>query len=532
MTHRVIFPVDCRFLEHCLCLWTNLVLIVLSGSSLTDGASLLLMWTTLFAVMVEELLVVPYGSGLRAHEPREALSNGLSAGSCVVPWVLWKTRVEGDGGYQRAILSSISILLFISVQYGHHANGGMLPKKAVGLSLLIYTVLALSLGHACVITSFLSVACFYGIMRYVPRTCTLGESIALSSATSQLAWKTWCMMYLRGNETSVFIQFTLSLGVLIFATGFIQKPILQSNGSKPWTYIAGWLGMSLCCGAYVLHAVVPLVHAHLHQGYHANMTRIYLVVYWLFVLATFLPLMNQWKTRTSLIPNSIHRKGFHLLALVLFVPSLVLDSGLLASALAIAFVVFVVLEVLRIGNIRFFSGLEDHIYRFMSSFIDKRDQGKVYMTHITLLLGLAVPIWLSTPYIDQINDTYSILLSFAGIIATGVGDAMASTVGILFGTIRIATKTSKTLQGTCASIVSMLLCWYVAETYILDHVELTRIDWIWLSSMTTASALFESITDQFDNVFVSVHYYVLLRCILTQTHWSISYLVCIYICNC
>ncbi len=484
------------------------MLIVLSGGRLTDGASLLLMWTAVLAIMVEELLVVPYESWLGVYEARDALSHGLSAGSCVVPWVLWKAGVEG---YARAILGSVSMLLFICIQYGYHANGKRLPKNVVGLCLLLYIVLAMSVGYASVVTSFLGVACFYGILTYIPRTCTLGESIALSSAISQLAWKTWCMMFTRGDEISVFIQCTLSLGVLLFAAGFIYTR--YSDGSHMrWVSRAGLLVLLLCCGGYVLYAVVPLLHAY----NHIHTTRVLLVVYWLFVLVVVLPLIHQWKTRTSLVPNTIHRKSFHLLALVLFVPSLVLDPGLLAPALAVACVGFLVLEILRIGNIRLY--LDDHIYSFMASFIDERDEGNVYMTHITLLLGLAVPIWLSTPYIDRENDTYALLLSFAGIVATGVGDAMASTVGTLFGTIRIATTTRKTLQGTCASIVSMLICWYLAETYILHGVQLTWMDWMWLGSMTTASALFESTTDQFDNVFVSVHYYVLLRCIFTETH--------------
>lgn len=495
MSNRVLFPVDCRFLEHGLCLWTTVVLLILSrGGCLADGASLL--WMTVFAVVVEEFLVVPYGEGLRVHDPREALSNGLAAGSCVVPWIYWTT---GGSEQRGAVLGSIAILLYICIQYGW--CGGRFPTKGAGIAVVIYLVMG---GYDCALTSLMSVGCFYGITTYLPRTCTLGESIALSSAVVQLGWHTW-MMYGRADAVATFIQGTLSLGVLLFVTGVVL--FRKKNYS---TMI--WLAMLFCVGGYILHGVA---HLYLQDTYQTNMIRVSLVLYWIFVLVISLPFMSILKRqKTTSVPNCIHRKGFHLLALLLFVPSLIVDPGLLAISLAIAFVGFVMLEIMRIGNTRLFGSLDDRIYTFMASFIDERDQGEVYMTHITLLLGLAVPVWLSAPY--STHTTYATVLSFAGIIATGVGDAMASTIGTLHGTMRIATRTSKTLQGTCASIASMLLCWYLLVTFLLDGIlGWTWMDWMWLSCMTTASALFESITDQFDNVFVSAHYYVLLRCIFT-----------------
>lgn len=499
--NRVLFPVDCRFLEHGLCLWTTVVLLVLSqgGGCLVDGASLL--WMTVFAVVVEEVLVVPYAEGLGVHDPREALSNGLAAGSCVVPWIYWTT---GGSGQRGAVLGSIAILLYICIQYGW--CGGRFPTKGAGIAVVIYLVMG---GYGCAVTSLMSVCCFYGITTYLPRTCTLGESIALSSAIVQLGWYTW-MMHGRGDAVATFIQGTLSLGVLLFVTGVV----LFRNKNYYYSTMICITAVLFCIGGYILDGVA---HLYLIQDntYQTNMIRVSLVLYWVVVLVISLPFMSILKQqKTTSVPNSIHRKGFHLLALLLFVPSLMVDPGLLAISLAIAFVGFVMLEIMRIGNIRLFGSLDDRIYTFMASFIDDRDQGEVYMTHITLLLGLAVPIWLSAPY--SIHTTYATVLSFAGIIATGVGDAMASTIGTLHGTMRIATRTSKTLQGTCASIASMLLCWYLLDTFFLDGIpRWTWVDWMWLSCMTTASALFESITDQFDNVFVSAHYYVLLRCIFT-----------------
>eukprot|EP00889_Picochlorum_renovo_P002687 jgi/Picre1/29717/NNA_005100.t1 len=125
------------------------------------------------------------------------------------------------------------------------------------------------------------------------------------------------------------------------------------------------------------------------------------------------------------------RKGFHALALILFIPSLVLDSGLLGMALSIALAAFMALEIIRISHVPYVSR---YVHSCMSAFVDSRDGGVFYVTHMTLLLGLALPIWISQPW----DDPYARFASLAGIMATGVGDAMASIVGTLYGKTKIA----------------------------------------------------------------------------------------------
>ena len=46
-----------------------------------------------------------------------------------------------------------------------------------------------------------------------------------------------------------------------------------------------------------------------------------------------------------------HRKGYHLLALGLFLPALLWEPQLLSISLAIAFALLVVLEILRLGGV-------------------------------------------------------------------------------------------------------------------------------------------------------------------------------------
>jgi len=192
----------------------------------------------------------------------------------------------------------------------------------------------------------------------------------------------------------------------------------------------------------------------------------------------------------------------------MFVPSLVLDSGLLGMSLSVAMSAFLVLELLRVSNI---PGLSEHIHNFMSSFTDSRDSGTFFVTHITLLLGLAIPIWLSEPWM---HDTGHSFMPYAGLIATGVGDAAASIVGKRYGKRKITLDGDKTLQGTLASIISMLICWPALSAIItIDSSIRGPVQLLWIITATVLTSSFEAITDQFDNIFISMHYFSMLQCL-------------------
>ena len=178
-------------------------------------------------------------------------------------------------------------------------------------------------------------------------------------------------------------------------------------------------------------------------------------------------------------------------------------GSLLPLALAAAFNIFLALEIIRLGRITLPFGVERHIHRFMSSFVDDRDtQGVLYVTHITLLLGLAVPIWLGSG-----------LRAFAGIIMTGIGDASASVVGSLCGQRAIATGTKKTVEGAAACFGSIVLSWWAITLWL--GVTLDATQWAAVAASTAVCTLLESVTDSMDNIFVSSVYFCLLSILLS-----------------
>ncbi|BDA46982.1 probable dolichol kinase at C-terminar half [Coccomyxa sp. Obi] len=268
--------------------------------------------------------------------------------------------------------------------------------------------------------------------------------------------------------------------------------------------------------------------------------RVALLGYWALLLAGALPFMDWVSSR---VPTIIVRKGYHILAMALFTPALLLEPQLLSISLAIAAALLVVVEVLRVGNVPI---LGPKIHRFMTSFIDSRDAGALLVSHFSLLAGMAAPVWLSavssTPSSGCVPD---LATAFSGIMILGVADSAASAIGRRFGRHRIL-GTRKTVEGTLGGIVCTLAAWLLLWPLcrcggkespillkgILGAVEgkaglvggralvgglgsgLTQVSGgvaLWaMMAATVASCLLEAATTQLDNIFLPLHHYAMV----------------------
>lgn len=101
-------------------------------------------------------------------------------------------------------------------------------------------------------------------------------------------------------------------------------------------------------------------------------------------------------------------------------------------------------ELLR--HIPGFSFLSD----FLNCFVDTRDLGEVVVTHTYLLFGCGFPLILGN-MLDN-NE----LLKYAGLISLGIGDSMASLVGVYYGKSKWPYR-NKTYVGTLACWISMIV---------------------------------------------------------------------------
>ena len=74
----------------------------------------------------------------------------------------------------------------------------------------------------------------------------------------------------------------------------------------------------------------------------------------------------------------------------------------------------------------------------MKDFLDSKDGGFIISTHIQLLIGCAIPVWLasngyaltvqSTPFLSRPD----IVLASLGLVSTGLGDAVAALYGSMY----------------------------------------------------------------------------------------------------
>ncbi|KAJ6904605.1 dolichol kinase [Populus alba x Populus x berolinensis] len=139
-------------------------------------------------------------------------------------------------------------------------------------------------------------------------------------------------------------------------------------------------------------------------------------------------------SKNSKIERILLRKYYHLMAVLMFLPAVILQPKFLDLAFGAALAVFLTLEIIRVWRIW---PLGQLVHEFMNAFTDHRDSDLLIVSHFSLLLGCALPIWMSSGYNDRP------LAPFAGILSLGIGDTMASMVGHKYGVLRWSKTGSK-----------------------------------------------------------------------------------------
>ncbi|KAI3902215.1 hypothetical protein MKW92_028794 [Papaver armeniacum] len=211
--------------------------------------------------------------------------------------------------------------------------------------------------------------------------------------------------------------------------------------------------------------------------------RLALCIYWVSVIcASALRFYNI--SKSSKIERILLPKYYHLVAVLMFSPALIFQSSFLDLAFVAALDVFLILKIVRVWKIW---PLGKHINQFMNVFTDHRDSKLLIVSHLSLLLGCALPKWLSTDFNDRT------LSPFAGILSLGIGDTMASMVGYKYGVLRWS-KTEKTIEGTAAGITSVLAACSVLLPLLASTSFIISQHWISLLIAVTVSGLLEAYT--------------------------------------
>lgn len=185
--------------------------------------------------------------------------------------------------------------------------------------------------------------------------------------------------------------------------------------------------------------------------------RVQILWYWLALLLTTL-VVTLWYGRLVrrtprsrglqwVIDGRMIRKFYHLVAVALFLPALVLDAAFLRVGLCLAVQLFVFVESLRL----FARGtrLADGLTVGMEVFRSGLDEGEAIYSHLWLLLGCAVPIGISGNEMAQLKAA-------SGVLSLGVLDAFAALGGKLVGGPRWPAS-EKTIAGSIAGMASLWL---------------------------------------------------------------------------
>ncbi|GAB0498147.1 hypothetical protein MMPV_009488 [Pyropia vietnamensis] len=153
----------------------------------------------------------------------------------------------------------------------------------------------------------------------------------------------------------------------------------------------------------------------------------------------------------------VGRKAYHLLAVALFFPALVATPLLLAVASAAALALFLAVEAVRAAGVPPGGTLT----RAMGGLLDDRDAGAVVTTHMTLLVGCVLPLWLRLP-----PPPRGAGIAVVGLAAVGVGDAVAAVVGVRWGRHRWAAGTTRSMEGSAAgwgAALGLCVLWVGAD---------------------------------------------------------------------
>ncbi|XP_071690375.1 dolichol kinase EVAN [Rutidosis leptorrhynchoides] len=264
--------------------------------------------------------------------------------------------------------------------------------------------------------------------------------------------------------------------------------------------------------AFILLALVPLwmqfvqdfpVHPFLWVlkfVFSEPHKRLSLCIYWVAVICVSV-LRFYDISKNSKIERILLRKYYHLVAVLMFVPALIFQPLFLNLAFGAALAVFLVLEIIRVWKIW---PLGPIVHQFMNAFTDHRDSDLLIVSHFSLLLGCALPIWMSSGFNDRP------LAPFAGILSLGIGDTMASMVGYKYGVLRWSKTGKKTVEGTAAGITSVLAACSILLPLLAATGHMFTQHWLSLLLAVTVSGLLEAYTAQLDNAFIPLVFYSLL----------------------
>lgn len=206
-----------------------------------------------------------------------------------------------------------------------------------------------------------------------------------------------------------------------------------------------------------------------HDTFGEANTRLLICAYCVLVLAVGMAIVFRL---SKVVEVDTRRKVFHGMMVLMFLPITYIDPAFSALALALMLAVFLLLDLFRASQL---PPISKPLTYFLAPYTDGRDhRGPVIVSHIFLLIGCAIPLWLSLadlprtgalpwPGWDVVSRDVSMV---SGVICVGMGDAAASLIGRRFGRLKWFWGGGKSLEGSVAFAAAVSVGLMIARAWL------------------------------------------------------------------
>lgn len=311
------------------------------------------------------------------------------------------------------------------------------------------------------------------------RSASTSNQYFLSLTHKQAAIRKW--LY------AIYVYVCIIEIALLVIRAYVQQYALDGNEPVGWVigYVLGdlhWLRMEVTTSSLSRWICLPAqasstqstcnlgVVPHLRfSTLGPSNTRLVLAAYWVLILVTGLAIVFRLSARYNV--DTI-RKVFHFMMVAMLMPSTFVDPAFVSLALSIVLAVFLLLDLFRASQL---PPLSKPLAKFLTPYVDGRDlRGPVVISHIFLLIGCAIPFWLSMATIPRTGTgctsgwelpTRDISM-VSGVVCVGMGDAAASLVGRRFGRRKWLWSGGKSIEGSVAFAAAVTIALGVAKAWL------------------------------------------------------------------
>ncbi|KAF4634895.1 hypothetical protein G7Y89_g3203 [Cudoniella acicularis] len=206
-----------------------------------------------------------------------------------------------------------------------------------------------------------------------------------------------------------------------------------------------------------------------HASFGEANTRLILCVYWLGIIVLGLAIVFRL---SAIYEVDTRRKVFHFMMVGMLLPATYVDPTFAALALSLMLAIFLLLDLFRASQL---PPLSKSLAYFLTPYVDGRDlKGPVVISHIFLLIGCAIPLWLSLGALPRTGANYLAgwevptreISMVSGVICVGLGDAAASLIGRRYGRRKWVWGGGKSIEGSLAFATAVGLALTLAKAWL------------------------------------------------------------------